>query len=281
MSITKYDPSSVVGTADTGEGPSPAIWKRVNWLEMVNDPGQGTTFFDDFTEVPIHASTSGAAVSGPFGRYGSYIYQGGFISEKNTTGGVGGVAQFGSDGDNEGAAIGPACGQFNLVSTKGLFVYEARLATSTITDTKHGFFCGMLEGGAIAAAVPMATDGTLADKNFIGFHRLEGDGDMLDIVWKADGQTQQTLLADAITLVADTFVKIGIIFDPLAPAAQRLKFFKNGVPLTTYGTATQMAAATFPSDIALGPCFATMNATGTTPGNTYVDWIRAAQKRVA
>jgi hypothetical protein len=71
-----------------------------------------------------------------------------------------------------------------------------------------------------------------------------------------------------------------MVFDPDAPAAQRIKFFADGVPLTTYVTSTQMAAVTFPSDINLGPCFAVMNATGSTPGNSTCRWFQFAQEYI-
>lgn len=277
---TRYDKSSNILTEDTGAGPTAALWKRFPIQAIIQDPSLGVYFFDDFHDLPAHGDTSGAAVSGALGRYSHYIYTGGAIADGNTTGGVGGVAKFSSDGDNEGAAIGPLVGGFNLATTLGSFLYEARVKSSTITDTKHGFFAGLIAGGLIAAGVPIATDGTLYDTNFIGFHRLEGDGDMLDVVWKADGQTQQSLITDAITLVADTWVKIGILYDKQEDDSHKLTFFKNGVPLTTYGTATQMDAATFPDDIALGLTFAVLNATGSTPGNSSIDWHRAVQLRI-
>lgn len=274
-----YDLSSNIRQADTGEGPSEAIWKHIPRGEILENPQKGIYLFDDFHDLPAHGSTASGVVSGALGRYSHYIYQGGGITGGNLTGGVGGVAVFASDGDNEGAAIGPQVGGFNLAAAKGKFAYEARVKFSTIADTKFGAFLGLLEGGAIAAGVPLATDGTLADKNFIGFHRLEGDGDQLDFVWKADGVTQVSHITDAIELVADTWIKIGFLFEPVAVDARKITILKNGVPLSTFVTTALMAAAAFPSDIALGPAIATMNATGSTPGNMSVDWHSAAQLR--
>jgi hypothetical protein len=256
-------------------GPSPRIWQNCNVIALREDPNLGIVDGDDFLKFPPHGSTSGGAVSGALGNYSHYIYQGGGIADANVQGGA---LAFSSDGDNEGAALHTYAAPFKLTSTLKRFWFEARFKTSTIADTKHGIFVGLCESLGLSTAQPLDTAGAVMDKNLIGFHRLEGDGDKLDIVWKADGQTAVTLLADAVTLVADTFVKVGFTFDPDRETGKRLIFYYDGTEITTYGTGTQMAAVTFPSDICLGFIFGVMNATASTPGNSTLDWWQAAQE---
>ena len=271
--------SLYAGTGGAGvnidPGWSPNLWKDCPWADLRANRNKGFAFEDYFSVFGWPGSASGGAVSGQCGPYPCYVYQGGSIAPADLQGG--GIT-FSSDGDNEGAAMWGYATPMKLTSTLKKAWFEASIKSSTITDTKHGLFCGLTESYAPTTGVPIGTDDLLADKNLIGFHRLAGDGDMLDVVWKADGQTQVTALADAITLVADTFMKVGFYFNPDADQANRITFFYNGTPLTTYATSTQMAALAFPSDITLGLVFGVMNATGTTPGSSTLRWWRMAQQ---
>lgn len=248
-------------------GPSPGLWGPCRFTDVLTDPNQGFIARDDFTIFPTHASTASGAVSGALGSYLVYIYQGGAIADN----GVGGVLKFSSDGDNEGAALGTEVAPFEVRAGTKLW-FEARVKTSTITNDKHGIFVGLLEKAAVAAAVPIATTGALADKSLIGFHRLEGDGDQFDTVYRKAGQAVQTVKADAVEIEADTFYKLGFHFD-----GKELTYYLNGRALPDKVSAASIAAATFPREIGLGLVFAVMNATGTTPGDSSIDWIQAVQ----
>ena len=236
-----------------------------------NGSVDGVYVFDDFA---IGGSAGSAFSVATNGLYQAYTSSGGAIA---AVAGPGGALAFSSDGDNEGAAIVSSTPSLLISTAAKTAWFEARIKTSTIADTKHGFFCGLIETITASVTVPIAAAGTLADQNFIGFHRLEGDGDMIDCVHKADGQTQATDLADAITLVADTYVKVGIKWHA---GDSNLYFYKNGVVVKTLaGSAVGSAASvvTFPSDAYLGLCFAVLNATGTTPGNSSLDWWAMSQ----
>ena len=264
-------------TTITDRAGSPAIWSHFPIDEIVRDPWRGVFHIDDFTRGPRTFDASGGAVTGSWLDWEIYAYTGATLADADIDGGGIVIA---SDGDNEGLAFGPGLADFRIVSTGyGKLCFEVRLKTSTIADTKHGIFAGLLESEAIAAAVPIATDGTIADKNCIGFWRREGDGDQFDFIYKADGQTMQAPLTDMISggLAADTWVKLGFVFDPDENTANRIKVFINNIKQTTYVTGTNIDAATFPDDINLGMAFAVMNATGSTPGNTTFDWIACAQ----
>ena len=137
--------------------------------------------------------------------------------------------------------------------------------------------------GLIASAMPNmntlnASDGTkvaatdaMADDNWVGFQRVVADGDMFDTTYKANTVTQVVVKADAITNVADTFVKLGMYFD-----GTRLYFYKNGLVLPDSKAITTVLGTDFPSDVNLGACVGLFSGDGSDATMT-LDWVRAAQ----
>lgn len=240
-----------------------------------NGSVDGFYHFDDF--VMFEPKGSGFSVAAIGHGYKGYTSTGGAIADALVPGGA---LTFSSDGDDEGAALVGIQSCVQVSTAHKNMWFEARIKTSTITDTKHGIFCGLMETVTPSTSIPIISGtalGPLADKNFIGFHRLEADGDMLDCVHKADGVTQVTDLADAITLVADTYVNVGIKWDL---AAGYLYFYKNGVVVKSVASSLVGASASptsFPNDIPLTFCFGVANATGTTPGNSTIDWWACSQ----
>jgi hypothetical protein len=257
---------------NTQVGPSPALWADVPILETMQDPAQGFMFFDDFIAPPVILAAGAEGVWGPYR----------FFSDTGTTAAqgaaLGGVLTLGSDGDNEGASIGMNNPSWQIDRALGKLVFEARIKSSSITDTKHGFFLGLMDATALSATVPIAAAGTLADANFVGFHRLEGDGDYVDTVYKANGVTQVTVDTDAQVLVADTYIKLGMIFNPIN---NELSFWADGEKLTETYTIPAADGTDFPNDVRLAPVFAVLNATATAPGTVSMDWWRIWQARVA
>lgn len=252
---------------DTTRGLSPNVWKGFDLDQLLHGVG-GWAIFDDFVNGPIVT----AAAEAQYGDYKGFADTGGSVAAGDE---VGGTLVFSSDGDDEGASLAqrnPAF-QLDVGSATGDFVMEMRFKTSTITDTKHGIFAGLIDSATLSATVPIAAAGTLADENFVGFHRLEGDGDALDTVYKADGVTQVTVKEDAYTLTAATYVKVGI-----RKIGDVLTFFVNGTPLADTKTIPTADGTDFPNDVRMGLVFAVLNATATTPGNSELDWWGAAQR---
>lgn len=262
-----YYKSNLSTTEDSSRGPSNNIWADCPVLEIIRDPGKGIYFFDDFVATPNVA----AGAEANYGIYKGFASTGGSVTEGSS---IFGEKTLSSDGDDEGASLATVSKPFKIARGQGRFWFEARVKTSTTTDTKHGMFVGLIDTSTLSATVPIVAAGTLADENFVGFHKLEGDGDMLDTVYKADGVSQVSVQTDAITLADDTYVKVGFTFDP---STYKLTFFKNGVPLATTYTVVAAAGTDFPNDVNLGLVMAVLNATGTAPGNSSIDWWRAAQ----
>jgi hypothetical protein len=263
--------------ANTQYGPSPFLWNRpgIDIPAIEADPNRG--IFQRIgwgRPMPLVAAGSEA-------NYGSYK---GFASTGGSAAAlaaVGGGLTFSSDGDDEGASIVSSVPAFKINRDTGMVIFEAAFKVSTIADTKFGLYCGLIEAITLSATVPIAAAGTLADRNLVGFHRLEGDGDYLDTVYKADGVTQVTVGADAQVLVADTVIKAGFIYNP--SDSYKLRYFGNGVELAntagTYAGYTVPSAlgTDFPNDVTLGMCFAILNATASTPGSASLIGMQCLQ----
>lgn len=260
------------GSTLTGLG-SGSIWNDLP--ANISEPGKGFHVFLDNTDIPKHAST-GSAVTANLGPVNAYLDAGGFIRTP-TTAVVDPGVEVGSDGDNELVTIIHGGAKGIMAGSSPTLWFEAEIKSSTIAATKHGWFVGLVEHAALAATNVLLDDSdALADKNLIGFNKLVTGG-TVDIVYKADGQTAQTLLATATTLVADTYVRLGFKLIPKNPITKRVVFYVNGVAVSTYLTTTNMAAATFPSDVNLGVALTVNNATGSTPGYATFKWARLAQ----
>lgn len=280
MTVNTVDFRGNLGAYNTDRNPSPNVWYDCPWLDLVEGNRSGVWFFDDFLSFPITPATA----EGNWGQYAQFSSTGGTITAGT---GRGGEAIFASDGDNEGASIRTLATPFKIDQSLGKFWFECRIKSSTVADTKHGIFVGLLENAALTATVPIAADGTLADQNLVGFHRLEGDGDQIDTVYKANGVTQVSVQSDVLsttntaagTLAADTYIKLGMVFDPTndISGTNYLSFYVNNLRLATAKQIPAADGTDFPNDVGLGLVFAVLNATGSTPGNATIDWWRAAQ----
>ena len=262
MNSTQYR-----GSTDTGNYLSPSIWGGFRVGRVQAGEHAGSFDMGRMRELKTVANINAAEayLSGGWNVFGS---NGAAIAGGDE---VGGTRTFLSDGDDEGVSFRDSAPWLQIITTGFMTCFEIRLKTSTIADTKHGFFAGLMDSTAVSATVPIAAAGTLADVNFVGFHRLEGDGDMVDCVYKADTVTQVTVLADAKTLVADTYVKLGAVY---LPSKKTLYYYANNVLLASKVIPTA-AGTDFPNDVRLGRVFAVLNATATTPGNTEVEWFAA------
>lgn len=264
MNKTQYSGTSI---ADTSRGPSPSIWADCPILEILGGMRNGITIYDDFLSGPRVAA--GAEAS--YGNYRGFADTGGLVADGAEWGGT---LNLSSDGDNEGASFRTACAPFQIARGQGKLWFECRVKTSHIDDTKHGIFVGMMADNALTAIVPITAAGAIADVNIVGFHRLEGDGDYFDSIYKADGVTQVTVGSDAAAITADTYVKLGFVFNP---KTYELTFYRNGVKLANSYTVIAAAGTSFPNDVRLGLVMAVLNATASTPGSAEIDWWRAAQ----
>ena len=230
--------------------------------------GGGVHFEEDFIAPGYTTAITATAAWGQWKAFGSTG-----ATHLPATPAWGGIATLGSDGDDEGAVIQGVGLPFQISRSHNKLWFECRVKFDTIQDTKYDAFIGLGDQMTISATVPItATAGTMADENWVGFHRLGTDGDYVDFRYKADGVTAVTVGSDAQVLVADTWVKLGFVYDPVSYG---LTYYGNGQPLGTY-TVPSAAGTDFPNDVLLSPLAAVINAAVVTSVFS-IDWIRCYQ----
>lgn len=252
--------------ADTGRGPSANIWGAAPVSQAGADPAYGIEVFEDFHLLPF---TTLPTTEGAWGLYKVFSSSGGTFNAADEDGGV---RTLGEVTDNEGVHFGMASFPFKIIRGGTKLLFEARVKRANITGT-HGFVVGLIDSRALTATVPITAAGALADMNFVGFHNLEGDPSHVDTVYKADTVTAVTVQADAVTLVADTYVKLGMIWEP---KTNLLTYLKDGVALATTKTVPAAAGTDFPNDVRLGFVIGALNG-ATAALSVSIDWFRVFQ----
>lgn len=284
MSVKTILPARNNGSAQTDNGWSPGIWGSCPIQAIKDGEISGKVFEFDFDTLPKTPATT----EGNFGLFSQFSSTGGAIDSAT---GIGGGWVFSSDGDDEGASIRSRAISFQIDRTAAKkFWFEARIKTSTITDTKHNIICGMMGDSALTATVPITAAGAVADVNIVGFRRTEAasGGALMDTFYKADGVTAVTVQAGAVALTADTYTKLGMVYEPevdpflhdvsmTGVGRYNLFFYNNGIRLSSYKQIPSAQGTDFPNDVGLGFVFAVLNATASTPGNSTISRVRVAQ----
>lgn len=248
------------GSGDNGHRLSDSIWRRhgvPELTEILNGQVDGWVLEDDFLDCPTFATT--------VVQKGYLTYQDTGVTMQSATGatGQGGVLEVaGNDADNdEGSIVANPLGAPFIISDTAAEEYglaaEFRIKKASIADNALSFFIGLSEEATAAANALVDDTGVVADKDHIGFSCVAAAGETVNWVYKKAGQTAQTALAAAHTLVADTYVKLGFLYLPTRKASKRIACFVNGVEQSTYITSTNIAAATFPDGEELTFHFAT------------------------
>lgn len=269
---TQFDTTFPVSGSAAGRGPSPLIWDTCPVIDYTLDPTDGCVYFNDMQGNIALANNQTATLldGGVMGftgaTAGSTISQptdepnGAVILSTTTANESVGISVLG--GKNVGA-------QFVLTSGKKAW-FEARIKVNSIADSLAGVFCGFAEEALLAEDGVLADAGTLADKDYIGFHRLEADGDKLDIVYNtAGGAAAVDHAADAVTLVAATYKKIGFYCDGTS-----VTFYADGVAV---GTALALATAEVPDGEEMAFYFV-LNSGDGGDATATIDWVRIARE---
>jgi hypothetical protein len=258
---------------------SPALWLPYR-KAADQDPSSVGFFYDDFENFSRHISAQNTQ------RYSSYIdnsttiKQSAVLSTTNLDWGVIEVAANSSDNDEASITTGGNTGVLANITAGGPYgvIFEARLKKAAITADSSAFFIGLSEEGLAAADTLVDNTGALASKDFVGFQVLHDSGAGVDAVWRKAGQavTNPTNGTDIATMVADTYIKLGFIFQPWASADQQLSFYVNGAEAKVYGTAANLSAATFPSGEEMALLFAT-KVGSPAESKLQLDWWACAQ----
>lgn len=269
---TQVDTAFPVSGSASGRGPSPLIWDTCPVLDYFLDPTDGMVYFNDCNGNIALANNQTATLldGGLMGFTGATA--GSTISQLTTD--PNGAVVLSTTTDNESVGISALGGKnvaamFVLTSGKEAW-FEARIKTVNITDAKYGIFCGFAEEALLAEGGVLGDDDAMTDKDYIGFLRLAADGDKMDIVYNtAGGGGAVTHLADAATIAADTYTKLGFYCD-----GTNITFYQNGAAI---GTALALATAKVPDGEEMAFYFV-LNAAHGDDCTATIDWVRIARE---
>lgn len=260
--------------------PTASLWKNCPWEEIASGRRDGIVMFDDFTGNFSQETNQAAGVSVTTKK--SIVHGGWSAFTDNDAGNTVtqnasapyGVVELNVAADNFQTTLAwggnaAAAGQIVFEAGKKVW-FETRVKINSVTDSKSGAFVGFGEEALCVATGILADAGTLTDKDLIGFHRLEADGDKLDIIHNtASGGGVTSLATDAITLVADTYVKLGIYCD--------------GTTVYFYADGTQVASvaltATNVPDGEEMVLYYSIGGLAVEASTLSADWVKIAQER--
>ncbi len=254
--------------SDKSALPSSALWHQVD--ADLNKRGLWTEEWQDFVRIPIAAEPTTTADYGPIKLFSD---SGATFLELDAEGGI---FNFVEATSNEGLSIASLHQPFKIIQGAGTLVFEARVKVASITVASN-LFVGMLDSTAMTAVIPITAGGVTSSHNMVGF--FGGEADILGEVattYTANSVTMVEVKADAFLMEADTWIKMGMVFN--RKGDNLLEFFVNGNVLPDTKAIPSAAGTDFPNDVRLGWIIATLGGAGAV--DTDVDWIRCAQKRV-
>lgn len=265
-----------------GRGLSPAIWQAYGFIGgNLYDPSLKPFFFDDFATLPLMASATAQAAYITYQDTGVTI-QG--CAAADTSEGEFGVLEIaGNDADNDEGSIELGAGVHGLVridptaGERAVVAFEARLKRTTVLTNNACFAFGIGEPAFTAADALVDDTSALvaAGKDFVGFQTLNASPSEIDTVYTIGGTATVNQIKDnAGTLVADTWIKLGGVYDPYGETDKKLKLFIDGVELGDSVTDAIIAAGTaFPTDEEMTLVLLTKCHTqATTAHPIYADW---------
>ena len=266
------------GNAGAAASPSPAIWADCPITEILADPGRGIFYHDDFENYPTTATTVPNSSGLPT-----------FEGDCTITPVSGGVMLF-STTDNEEASLAPYGAKrapFTIpasAATGKQLWFECRVKKEVITANIAGFFVGLTSLAAGVADFINDAGADFANVDLLGFWNKEGEA-LMDVITQKTGAAFDTIADGQITLVADTFIKLGFVYNPDANPKERIKFYVDGVEQAYYvgaasGDQTVYTEDTtnFPGGELLAPLIAIKSASATDCDFT-LNWWRCAQLR--
>lgn len=271
MRAVGYRPSAKV--ADTTRMWTKSIWDNIPWDQIEAGEREGAVFFDDFKNLPdMAAADAKDTVWATFMTASGTIKQGA-ASEHGEA-----VITLAAADNDEGymATGGDTGGAYKFIkqatAVPHLIAFEARLKVSTLLGSA---FFGFAEEGLVASAGLFSATGVFTDKDYLGFSQVEATPTLLDFGHNKESGTDVKVVTGIHTLVADTYVKVGGLYDYRHAGAQQIKVFLNGVVNASYTTKTQIDDATnFPAGEEMVLFLGVKNVTDIKV--LTVDWVRAA-----
>lgn len=263
--------------ANTSANPSPAIWARFPTETVAQDPSKGYHLFERFLHGGLITSptTEAALVGLPYNGFGS---SGATITYNNATAAPGGIILTEAT-DNEAVFFIQKTKPVQISANLGLMCFEARVKISNITTMN--LVVGLWDDVTVTVDIPLSSANppvTATTGNLVGFFMREA-GAAVDTMYYADdsGSTvddETVVQAGVHTMVADTYVKLGMVFEPLN--GNKLSYWVNGVRQTSTVTVPDATGTTFPADRQLGVLIGHKQG-ATAACLTTINWFRLGQ----
>lgn len=225
-------------TTDSSREPSMAIWADCPVAELQTNPGKGVYFFDDFVDLPL-APTLTTQIA--FGKYKAFADSGCTISKLsvfNSAEVLFGGASMSIDTDNDGVSLAHAYPSFRMSGvpgTDGKLWFECCYVQNSIATNMASGFIGLaeVEQLTLSSTVPYNDADTVSNAgSLIGFSILEDSVGAVDFGYSDRGTSITVTHDDVTTLVANTFVKLGFIYDP-ERTTDCIRVFINNVESST------------------------------------------------
>lgn len=275
MGTLRYGAESAVK-----RGLSPNIWQQYGFIGgVLGDPSLFPFFFDDFALFSLYATATNKAGYITLQDSGVTIQPG--PAADNSEGEFGMVEIAGNDADNDEGHLELGVGTSGLVridptaGERAVVAFEARLKKVSVADNAVAVAVGLGEPGFAAAEALVDDTGALvaAGKDFVGFQTLHASGEEIDTVYQIGGTATVNQVKDnAGTMVADTWIKLGMVYDPRGAPDKKMKFFINGVELGDSVTDAIISTGTaFPTDEEMTPILLT-KVGAAVESKVYLDW---------
>lgn len=254
--------------------PTAAIWANCPWREIQDGQIDGHVYWNDFTGNIILANGQTVTNLGD-GVSGFTAATAGTTINKVDTSAPYGKVKLETTTINEdvGIMIGGGnnvVGEYVFALGKRLW-FEARVSILNITVTKLALLVAFAEEALCATTATLAAGGaTIADKDYIGFHKRAADTSGCDVVYNTAGGGGETILAaDSATFAADTFTKLAIYCDGVT-----IYFYQDGTLLTSVA----LTATNVPDGEEMALYIVLAGAHGDTC-SAAIDWVKIAQQR--
>ena len=253
--------------------PSGAIWQNMPMDDIIIH-GRGRHYFNDFD---VYAPTFATATA----QCGMITYQDTGVTVKPIATDFNGVLEIaGADADNDEGSIqfGVTTAVYaKIASTAGKkLAFEMRVKNNSAALTDSAFFVGLAEEGTAIADILVNDTGVLkTTADFIGFRTLCASPSELDTIYQKASQTPVEPDDNITTLVAGTWYKLGLLFDP-SNAAKAIRYFVDGVEVASVA-ASALDDATFPDGEEMAMLVA-LKAGEAVEKKLHIDWVKFAQE---
>ena len=287
MTVNKTDFLVPDQPAPSSRAPSASIWGPCPIADILENPGTGFYFYDDFRDMPL-IGTQTTQIG--FGKYKVFATASASVAPVSS---INSVAQV-TDALAESVVLSTSaslaqayqqCSMSGNHGTDGILWFEACVAISVLTATSQGFFLGLGETQLFTLATAVPLNGTAATPTnsgaLIGFNCVETGPVPINAVY-TDRATSFTKTNTGVSgtqpgsfnpTTAYVFTKLGFVYNP-ALSANCVTWYQDGVPFPNYLSNATLVATTNLKANPLGLMFSTV---GTGTGASYMKWWRLAQ----